>query len=120
MQWQASTDEGWELSVEEVAGALGAPGAPLLVDVREPGEFHGPLGHVPGALLLPLGRLAREVARLREAGASADRPIVAVCRSGNRSLTAAAILRRAGFAGARSMRGGMLRWNDLGLPVDRR
>jgi hypothetical protein len=54
-----------------------------IVDVREPDEFSGPLGHIPGAKLLPLGGLAEA-----SAGLSRDKPIVTVCRAEGRSAQA--------------------------------
>jgi sulfur dioxygenase len=66
-----------------------------VLDVREPDEFTGPLGHIRGATLLPLGELA---ARAREL--PKDKPIVAVCRAGSRSAHATAILGKAGFSDA--------------------
>jgi len=83
-----------------------------VLDVREPEEFEGPLGHVPGALLLPLGRLKDETQRL-----SPERPIVTVCRAGGRSAQATVILQRAGFTKVANLAGGMLRWRAQGLAV---
>ncbi len=83
-----------------------------MIDVREAAEFTGPLGHIDGARLLPLGALM--------AGAEAldrTRPVVAVCRSGTRSAQAALQLQKAGFAEVANLAGGMLRWNSEGLPV---
>ena len=76
-----------------------------IVDVREPEEFDGPLGHLPGARLIPLGTLS-------ESSASLDRqkPIVAVCRSGARSAQATVMLAKAGFDKVANFSGGMLRW----------
>jgi glyoxylase-like metal-dependent hydrolase (beta-lactamase superfamily II)/rhodanese-related sulfurtransferase len=85
-----------------------------LVDVREPQEFTGELGHVPGATLVPL-------ATLTEAAASWDplRDIVLVCRSGGRSARAATELLERGFQHVYNLRGGMLAWNEAHLPVER-
>jgi len=76
-----------------------------ILDVREPDEFIGPLGHIAGAILIPLGELAGRVGELRN-----DRPIVAVCRAGGRSAQAISILAQNGFPGAVNLAGGMLRW----------
>jgi rhodanese-related sulfurtransferase len=84
-----------------------------VLDVREPGEWAGELGRIPGAQLLPLGELRAQLRRL-----SRDRPIVAVCRSGGRSAEASQILEAAGFARAANLSGGMIRWRGLGLPVE--
>ena len=83
-----------------------------LLDVREPDEFAGPLGHVPGAVLIPLGRLSEEAHRL-----DPKRPIVTICRAGGRSAQATVLLQRAGFAKVANLAGGMLRWRTLGLVV---
>jgi rhodanese-related sulfurtransferase len=83
-----------------------------IVDVREPEEFSGPLGHIDGAQLIPLGQLQARVNELK-----ADVPTVAVCRSGSRSAQAAIILQRAGFSKVAHLAGGMLRWRAEGEPV---
>jgi sulfur dioxygenase len=88
-------------------------GAVLVLDVREPAEFVGPLGHIRGATLVPLGELgarAKEVPR--------DKPVVAVCRAGSRSAQATAILQKAGFTEFANLTGGMLRWRAEGRAVD--
>jgi sulfur dioxygenase len=84
-----------------------------VLDVREPDEFTGPLGHIAGAILIPLGELAGRVGEL-----SRDRPIVAVCRAGSRSAQAISILQRSGFADAVNLTGGMLRWRAEAHPVE--
>jgi len=68
---------------------LVADGA-LLLDVRTPGEFAD--GHVQGALNVPVQVLESRIAELDPA-----RPVVVYCRSGNRSATAARMLRDRGF-----------------------
>jgi sulfur dioxygenase len=93
---------------------------PLVIDVREPDEFAGPLGHLAGARSIPLARLAARAAELdAELDANAGRPIIVVCRSGVRSTTAAAILTSLGYEAVANLKGGMLAWSDLGLPVER-
>ena len=92
----------------------GAP--PLLLDVREPEEFVGELGHVEGSLLVPLDTLER---RLPKLAGYVDRDVVVVCRAGARSASAGAILERAGFHRVHNLVGGMLAWLSDGLPVQR-
>jgi rhodanese-related sulfurtransferase len=84
-----------------------------ILDVREPGEFDGPLGHIRGARLIPLGELAERAGELAH-----DRPIVAVCRAGSRSAQATVILREAGFGDVANLAGGMLRWRAEGHAVE--
>jgi glyoxylase-like metal-dependent hydrolase (beta-lactamase superfamily II)/rhodanese-related sulfurtransferase len=84
-----------------------------VLDVREPDEFTGPLGRIPGAVLIPLGQLS---GRLNELAKTA--PIVAVCRAGGRSAQATNILRQAGFERVANLPGGMLRWRTEGCSVE--
>jgi sulfur dioxygenase len=84
-----------------------------VVDVREPEEFTGPLGHIRGALLAPLAGLGQQAANL-----SREVPIVAVCRAGGRSAQATVILQRLGFTRVANLAGGMLRWRAQGLQVE--
>lgn len=100
-----------EVSVAAFVEAGGAESAQV-VDVREPDEWQ--TGHMPRAMLIPLGALE---ARLREL--DPRQPVVTVCRSGRRSLDAARQLRAAGFRDARSLAGGMIAWHEAGLPVER-
>jgi rhodanese-related sulfurtransferase len=80
--------------------ALGA----VVLDVRTPRE-HEELGHIPGALLLPVELLHSAPAILPRD----DRPVVVVCEHGVRSRQAAALLAEAGIATC-NMIGGMSRW----------
>ena len=103
----------WEIDPQALAEVAPA-GQVQIVDVREPAEYHGPLGHIPHALLIPLGSLQASLARLDR-----ERPVVAVCRSGSRSARAVAMLQQAGFAQVANLAGGMLRWRvDGGALVD--
>ena len=76
-----------------------------IVDVREPDEYNGPLGHVPGAKLVPLAKLNERAAELKKSA-----PLVVVCRSGARSAQATLMLAKAGFEKVANLSGGMLRW----------
>jgi sulfur dioxygenase len=83
-----------------------------LIDVREPEEFDGPLGHIAGAQLVPLGSLAGGLGSLDR-----DRPVITVCRAGGRSAQATLVLQRAGFSKVANLAGGMLQWHAQGLKV---
>ena len=100
----------WEIQPEWVEEHLNEL---QLVDVREPEEFDGPLGHIPGAVPLPLGSLAERAGELGR-----ERPIVTICRAGGRSAQATVILQRAGFTRLANLAGGMLRWRDRGCAVE--
>ena len=100
----------WEVEPHWLEENLGAV---RVLDVREPEEFTGPLGHIRGAMLVPLGELAARAKELPK-----DRPIVAVCRAGSRSAHATAILQKAGFTDVANLPGGMLRWRGEGRGVE--
>jgi sulfur dioxygenase len=76
-----------------------------ILDVREPDEFDGPLGHLAGAKLIPLAELPKRIDELAR-----DRPVVTVCRAGGRSAQAVVMLQQAGFTQVANLAGGMLRW----------
>jgi glyoxylase-like metal-dependent hydrolase (beta-lactamase superfamily II)/rhodanese-related sulfurtransferase len=88
---------------------------PVVLDVREPEEFTGALGHIRGALPVPLDALAQRLPKL--VGYS-DLEIVVVCRAGARSASAAVVLKGAGFKDVKNLDGGMLAWVEAGLPVE--
>jgi len=100
----------------DVSSRLKGPNPPFLLDVRETDEFSGELGHVPGAVLIPLPELS---ARAAELAPFKERDIVVICRAGVRSVTAAAILTGLGFEHVSNLKGGMLDWDDANLPVER-
>ena len=85
------------------ARQLVAEGA-LLLDVRSGGEFAS--HHLPGAVHIPVGELAR---RMSELGPDKARPVVVYCASGVRSASAASLLRSAGFGAVHDL-GAMSRW----------
>ncbi|MGA1677597.1 MAG: rhodanese-like domain-containing protein [Pseudomonadales bacterium] len=85
----------------------------FVLDVREREELQSTLGAVPGARHVPLNELRARVQELPR-----DKPVIAVCHAGMRSGQATVILRAAGFAQVANLRGGMLLWSALGLPVE--
>ena len=100
----------WEIhphALEEISAAV------QIVDVREALEYSGPLGHIQGAVLMPLGELAARASDLAH-----EQPVVAVCRSGARSAQACVILQRMGFCDVANLAGGMLRWRAEGFRVE--
>ena len=80
----------------------------LIIDVRGPGEFTGPLGHIDGARNIPLDNFAGEI----EALLAHEGPIVLVCHTDRRSSAAAAHLRSAGATDVTVLRGGMVAWRS--------
>jgi rhodanese-related sulfurtransferase len=110
--------EGWQAAglpaaaVREVAIDELSPLADVatVIDVREPLEWM--TGHVPGALLVPLGRLREAVASIPR-----DRAVIAICEAGIRSSTAASILGAAGFADVAHVPVGSAGYRRSGLPL---
>ncbi|MET9131423.1 MULTISPECIES: rhodanese-like domain-containing protein [Streptomyces] len=92
-------------------GHTGGDGDAVLLDVREPYEWQA--GRAPRAVHLPLSALAAGAALPAPAQA---RPLVVICRSGNRSRQAAELLAARG-AQAVDVVGGMRDWAAAGLPV---
>jgi rhodanese-related sulfurtransferase len=105
-----------QLTAAEVHARVVAAEPLLLLDVREPNEYSGELGHIRGSVLVPLRELADRAAELE---GHKSGTVVALCRSGVRSTTAAAILEGLGFERVYNLKDGMVEWNDRGLPVER-
>ena len=99
--------------VDELGAQLATGGTrPRVLDVRRPGEYAG--GHVPGAVNLPLDRLAQDAA-----GLDRSRPIAIICASGYRSSVAGSLLQQQGFAGELyNVVGGTSAWIAAGLPTE--
>jgi sulfur-carrier protein adenylyltransferase/sulfurtransferase len=99
-----------EISPKE-AFARQAQGA-LLIDVRE--DHERAAGMPAGAL--PISRGFLEL-RIEDHEPDRDRPILAVCASGRRSLLASEALQRMGYRHVSSVAGGFERWKNEGLPI---
>jgi rhodanese-related sulfurtransferase len=84
-----------------------------IVDVRQPEEYTGELGHIAGSRLLVLDTLPHEIASLPQ-----DQTVVFVCRSGGRSARAAQFAMAQGMTNVFNLHGGMLLWHELQLPVE--
>jgi len=100
------------IDVTQLRQRLKSEPAPFLLDVREQWEYQE--GHVPGAQLIPLGELEHRVNEVPR-----DRPILAICHSGQRSFTAAAYLQRLGYTSVSNVDGGTAAWIERGFPVDK-
>ena len=93
-----------EITYPALVKAL-AEGKIALVDVREQNEWDA--GHVEGASLHPLSAFDPEAL-------PRDKPIVLICRSGNRSMTALRAARAAGFKDIWHYKGGAIGWVNEG------
>ena len=86
----------------------------LVLDVREEKEFNN--GHILNAKLIPLGKLTEQMSELER---YRERPLVVVCRSGQRSASACAVLGKQGYKQAYNLEGGILAWQKAGLPLEK-
>jgi len=92
----------------------------LLLDIREPYEYAAM--HIAGSLNVPRGIL--ELAcdwgyeeTVPQLAAARERDIVLLCRSGNRTVLAAEVMQKMGFATVRSLQTGLRGWNDYEQPL---
>ncbi|MBK9161773.1 MAG: rhodanese-like domain-containing protein [Nitrosomonadales bacterium] len=86
----------------------------LVLDVREAEEYKS--GHVLNSRWIPLGKLGERIGELEK---FRERPVVVVCRSGNRSGNACVILGKRGFGQVYNLAGGMMAWQKANLPLDK-
>jgi molybdopterin/thiamine biosynthesis adenylyltransferase/rhodanese-related sulfurtransferase len=84
----------------------------VLIDTREPHEYQE--AHLDGGKLVPPGLLRDEIAA---AAPDKSARTILYCRSGNRSYKAAEQLEALGYADVASMAGGIIAWQEQGLPV---
>jgi rhodanese-related sulfurtransferase len=86
----------------------------VVLDVRERSEYDA--GHVLNSKFIPLGKLKERMGELEK---YKDRPIVVVCKSGNRSGTACFLLAKQGFTQAYNLAGGVQAWQKSQLPLEK-
>ncbi|MFQ5992088.1 MAG: rhodanese-like domain-containing protein [Nitrospiraceae bacterium] len=87
-----------------------------ILDVRNPQELTGELGHITGARHIPVTELS---GRLGELESLKKKMIITVCKGGGRAHTAAQILMQAGFPKVHVMTGGMTSWTQSGYPIEK-
>ena len=94
-----------DATVEQLKARIDSRDGVFILDVREPQEYQ--ICAIPGSTLIPLGDLP---SRLHELAGRGE--MIVHCKSGARSAKAVKLLRDAGFAQAKNLRGGILRWID--------
>lgn len=99
-------------AVDVKQGAAMQKQGALLLDVREQDEYAAV--HAPDSSLIPLGQLTSRLAEIQK---YKNKFVAVICRSGRRSAQAVELLRKAGFAQAVNVEGGMNAWESAGLPV---
>ncbi len=101
-----------EVTAADVKKTFGQPGAPVLLDCREPNETN--LGRIPGAIVIPRGTMETKI----EAIIPREANVVIYCASGNRSAFAADTLQQMGYSNVASMAGGWGAWVSADGPVE--
>lgn len=86
----------------------------VVLDVCEAHEYRN--AHIPGAVSAPLSQLR---GRVQDLAKYRDRPVIVSCRSGNRSVRGAMVLRKQGFARVYSLAGGLTSWQKDNLPTEK-
>ena len=84
----------------------------LVLDVREQWEYDE--GHIPGVTLIPMGEVSSRLGEI-----PTDKEVIVTCRSGNRSGQITDFLRQQGYDNVHNMTGGILAWQEAGLPVEK-
>jgi len=103
------TIERW--SPDQFAARLTAADAPLVLDVRNAGEWNQ--AHIHGSLLIPLVHLEDHLRDLPR-----DRKIAIHCASGYRSSIAASLIARSGLTDLADLVGGIQAWQSAGKPTE--
>ena len=94
-------------AAEEING-----GDVVLIDTREPHEYQE--AHLENGKLVPPGLLGDEIAA---AAPDKSARTILYCRSGSRSYKAAEQMQKLGYENVASMAGGIVAWQEQGLPV---
>jgi rhodanese-related sulfurtransferase len=87
----------------------------VLLDVREPQEYQD--GFLPNSIRIPLGSLSEKASQLDK---HRERPIIIVCRSGNRSAHAVRMLKKMGYETVYNLGGGLHAWRTANLPISKK
>jgi rhodanese-related sulfurtransferase len=98
------------ISAQELAAALEAPNAPVVIDIRDEEEFDA--FHISQARSVPLDDLARQATTF-----PAGRPLVVVDHAGHQASIAARVLATVGKTAVRRLDGGILKWQAAGLAL---
>ncbi|HEY2162193.1 MAG TPA: MBL fold metallo-hydrolase [Solirubrobacteraceae bacterium] len=96
------------ITAASLAEQLDSPEAPVVIDVRAPGEWEE--RRIEGSINVPLSRLSEELDGLPE-----GRALVVYCSSGYRSAIAASILRHRGVDRVYDLVGGLGAWGAVAV-----
>lgn len=100
------------LTASEFMAAVKSDPSAVVLDVRTSAEFSE--GHIPGALLLDV--MDKKEFREKVKSLDSEKTYYIYCRSGRRSMNAAAYMQTKGFR-VRNLSDGILGWEKSGLTV---
>lgn len=84
----------------------------IVLDVRSDDEFKG--GHILNAVHIPESSVKDSMSKLEK---YRNKPLIVVCRSGQRAQTTVSLLRKNGFEKVHTLGGGLTAWEDANLPL---
>ncbi|MBU1190199.1 MAG: rhodanese-like domain-containing protein [Gammaproteobacteria bacterium] len=92
----------------------------LILDIREPYEYE--TARIDNSLNVPRGILETACEygyeeTIPELVKARERPVLVICRSGNRSALAAYVMQQLGYRNVASLKTGLRGWNDYELPL---
>lgn len=87
----------------------------LILDIRPNNEYSD--GHIVNCKHVPMSELSKRLGDLEK---YRDKPIIAYCRSGSRSVAACQLLTKEGFEKVYNLSGGIMAWESANLPVSKR
>ncbi len=96
-----------DITVKQLMERMNSDTSLVILDVRTPAELTGPLGKLDSVINIPVQILGERISELEK---YKSKPIIVICRSGNRSTFATKMLRKNGFD-ALNVLGGMKAWN---------
>lgn len=100
----------WDLEIELQTGSK-----PIILDIREPDEFN--TMRIKDSINVPRGILEQSCEwdfeeTIPELVEARDKPIILICRSGNRSVLAAYTMQLMGYENVKSLKTGLKGWTD--------
>lgn len=92
----------------------------LMLDIRELDEFDG--AHIENTYHVPRGILEQAcewdyAETVPELVKARKKPVLVICRSGNRSVLAALTMKMLGYENVTSLKTGIKGWNDSDMPL---
>ncbi len=101
-----------QISVDELSKLIRSEKQFDLLDIRTPAEIER--GVLPDAITLAMHLIPLKLDYFSEN----NRRIIVYCRTGSRSMKACEFLQQQGIDNVASLRGGIIKWANSGLPLD--